>query len=87
MKQQTSIEQLYCALLFLLSRYARSPEPHLPGVIADHLDWLVKHPDVGDFPALQQTCGRLALHWRSIQGDDLESGSSGSMRRGNFSLH
>ena len=69
MEPEASVEQLYCALLFLLSRHARSPQPHLPGVINDHLRWLAAHPDLKDLPKLRETCSRLALHWHAESGD------------------
>ena len=70
MEQQASVEQIYCALLFLLSRHARSPEPHLPGAIRDHLRWLATHADAYGLPKLRDTCSRLALHWHVDQQND-----------------
>lgn len=64
MSPQTSFETLSCALLYLLSRHARQPEPHLPVMIREHLEWLADHPDGGRFPALQDTFARLARQWQ-----------------------
>lgn len=69
MHAQPSLEQLFCALMFLLSRYAQSPEPELPPAIREHLIWVVEHPDTAELPALRSTCRRLALYWESRESN------------------
>ena len=87
MKQRPSIEELYCALLFLLSRYAHSPEPTLPAAIKDHLNWLANHPAADDLHTLRKTCGRLALYWESGNQGDADMNSAAPMRRDRSDLH
>lgn len=64
MSQSATLETLYCALVYLFSRHAMAPQPHLAGIIADHLDWIAEHDDCGEHPALRDTCRRLAPMWR-----------------------
>jgi hypothetical protein len=58
-----SIDILFSALMFLLSRYALKPQNHLRDHIRNHLDWVAEHPDAHRHPTLLKTCRRLARHW------------------------
>ena len=69
MHTQPDIEQLFCALMFLLTRQARAPEPSLAREIREHLAWLVEHPDTRHLPTLRKTCRGLLLHWQSAGAD------------------
>ena len=80
MNKQPDIEQLVCALMFLLNRQAHSPESSLARHICEHLSWLLEHPDTRRLPVLQKTCKRLLLHWQAIgsvaqNGDEVHSGA------------
>jgi hypothetical protein len=58
-----SLETLFCALFYLLSRQAHTPESHLPPVIHDHLQRIARHPGTEALPVLRSTADRLARHW------------------------
>ena len=63
MGEQASAEQLYCALLYLLSRQARQPETDLADVIGDHLRRLSSHGETQHLTVLRNTCSRLLMYW------------------------
>ena len=65
MKHDVPIEQLYSALLFLLTRSAHASPPELATMIAEHLRWLEDHPDTEELPVLRETCRRLVTQWQS----------------------
>lgn len=64
-----SLETLFCALFYLLSRQARRPESHLPGVIHDHLQRIARHPGTEALPVLRSTADRLSRHWHHVAPD------------------
>ncbi len=68
MHSEPDIEQLLCALMFLLTRQACSPELSLAPMIREHLAWLMDHPDTRHQPILRKTCRRLLLHWQMVPG-------------------
>lgn len=74
MRDQVSAEQLYCTLLYLLSRQARQPETDLSDVIGDHLRRLSNHGDTQQLSMLKTTCDRLLMHWK---GERPGAGGSG----------
>jgi hypothetical protein len=63
MSGSNSIEDLFCALVYLMSRQSMAPQSHLRPVIADHLQWLANHHEADRYPALRDTCRRLAPYW------------------------
>jgi hypothetical protein len=69
--RNASIDMLFSALMFLLSRYAMKPQDHLRDHIRDHLNWVAQHPDAERHPTLLKTCQRLALHWSTEAGGEL----------------
>jgi hypothetical protein len=66
---KSEIEQLFCALMYLLTRQARTPGQTLEPAIRDHLARLMEHPDTRTQPLLQSTCRRLLRHWQTEGGD------------------
>jgi hypothetical protein len=62
MKQDASLDELLCALLFMLSRQARFPHVDLSAVIREHLLWLADHPDEA-LQRVRPTSRRLAGQW------------------------
>ncbi|MEC9340991.1 MAG: hypothetical protein VX663_05875 [Pseudomonadota bacterium] len=59
---------LHSALLFLMSRYARTGCIHLVEPIVQHLRLLESHPDIGDTDGpLQRTCRQLAGDWTELR--------------------
>lgn len=63
-----SVAVLHSALLFLMSRYARTGCIHLVEPIVQHLRLLESHPDIGDTDGpLQRTCRQLAGDWTELR--------------------
>ncbi|MDZ7753588.1 MAG: hypothetical protein U5S82_18575 [Gammaproteobacteria bacterium] len=73
MKNPNEVEQLLCALMFMLTRQANNPGMSLATPIRDHLQWLAEHPETARQPMLRKTCRRLMLQW---QGYDEGVGES-----------
>ena len=69
MPSKPETEQLLCALMYLLTRQARTPGQALEPAIRDHLARLTAHPDTRHQPILRKTCHRLLLHWQTDDGD------------------
>lgn len=62
--QNHSVETLCAALLYMMSYYLRSNDPHLATEIAKHLTWLEEVARSKGCKALGETAQRLlALHW------------------------
>lgn len=59
-----SLDEILCALLFLLSRQARSPGIDLAPVISHHLLLLASHPEAAPLAQVRRTCRQLATHWQ-----------------------
>mgnify|MGYP005857187973 CR=1 FL=1 len=59
-----SIDEILCALLFLLSRQARSPGIDLAPVIREHLLLLANRPEAGRLAQVRRTSWQLATHWQ-----------------------
>ena len=85
--QDQSFENLYCALLFLLTRKARSPSLDLDGMIKDHLEWLTGHPETRNLPTLRKTSRRLAMHWTSGAPADIAPIKTTPVKPGRTDLH
>ena len=61
-----SIETLCAALLYMMSYYSHSKDPHLASEIARHLSWLKDAARSQGYKGLDETAGRLlALHWKN----------------------
>lgn len=73
MKDTESMETLFCALIYLMSRHAMSPGRQLPPVIADHLQWVAEHKDADRHPTLRDACRRLAPLWTELQTESTHS--------------
>jgi hypothetical protein len=67
------MEDLLCAVLYLLSRQSRQPQTDLSKEIKEHLQWLSNHPEATQFPVLRKTCDRLALHWQPEEKRNTEN--------------
>ena len=63
MSNKSTIEELFCALLYLLTRQSRFPDQDLSQEINEHLNWLSDHPQASEFPLLRKTSARLAMYW------------------------
>ena len=61
-----SIETLCAALLYMMSYYSHSKDPHLASEIARHLSWLKDAARSQGYKGRDETAGRLlALHWKN----------------------
>ncbi len=63
MDKSASFDTRYCALIYLMSRQAMTPQSHLPAMIADHLNRIAGHQDIERHPLLRDACRRLAPFW------------------------
>ena len=61
----TSYEVVLASLLFLMTRYARQPDPIVLRGIRDHLQRLARHPDQ-DSSFMIRTSERLMDQWLAI---------------------
>ena len=71
MSDETSFENICCALLYMLSRQAQNPDQFLHYVIRDHLLWLANHQKSMHFPDLANTSRRLAMHWEQAGHENI----------------
>jgi hypothetical protein len=78
MSPHPSLEIVCSSLLYLLSRYARSPERRLEAAIRDHLRLLSEQADEHRCEVLRQTSERLFAHW---SGHGMQAAASGVTRR------
>lgn len=61
----TNYEVVLASLLFLMTRYARQPDPNVLRGIRDHLQRLARHPDQ-DSSFMVRTSERLMDQWLAI---------------------
>lgn len=57
-----SRDVLVASLLYLMSRYSRSPDAKVSRSIVDHLHMLEKHPD-SEASLIERTAARLSKFW------------------------
>lgn len=69
MQPKSDIEQLFCALMYLLTRQARTAGQALEPAIGAHLNRVMEHPDTRHQPIPQNTCRRLWRHWLTDRSD------------------
>jgi len=64
-----SLEVLLASIYYLMTRYARSPDPGVSRAIAGHLDKLASHAE-GESEVLHKAGKRLAAQWREYLAGD-----------------
>lgn len=64
MPNSPSLDELLCALVFLLSRQALSPHLDLSAAIQEHMLMVADHPDDAELARIRRACQRLAEQWR-----------------------
>lgn len=70
---QAPIDEILCALLFLLSRQARSPGVDLTTMIRDHLLWLAHHPEAVRLALVRKIGKKLATQWQGLGAEGVGS--------------
>lgn len=69
----TSYEVVLASLLFLMTRYARQPDPNVLRGIRDHLQRLARHPDQ-DSGFMIRTSERVMDQWLAIAAHSADHG-------------
>ena len=54
------------SLQYLMTRYARKPDPEVARAVTDHLEMLMAHPEVADNLTYRELYNRLLATWRPL---------------------
>jgi hypothetical protein len=65
--QDTQVESISAALVYLMTQYARTGCPRLALYVSSHLQELALHPDAA--PVLRDTCASLHGAWSQAAGE------------------
>lgn len=68
--EETRVETIAAALIYLMSQYARAPCPRLAVCVARHMQCLSVHPRAA--PVLRDICSALHGPWSSAAGEGPE---------------
>mgnify|MGYP000058221134 CR=1 FL=1 len=60
------LDTLDLSLQYLMTRYARKPDPELARAVTDHLEMLMGHPAVADNLTYRELYNRLLATWRPL---------------------
>jgi|GEM_PF-1344725 len=62
------LDTLDLSLQYLMTRYARQPDPEVARAVTDHLEMLMGHPEVADNLTYRELYNRLLATWRPLAG-------------------
>jgi hypothetical protein len=60
------LDTLDLSLQYLMTRYARKPDPEVARAVTDHLEMLMAHPEVADNLTYRELYNRLLATWRPL---------------------
>ncbi|MFA9461852.1 hypothetical protein [Thiohalorhabdus methylotrophus] len=60
------LDNLDLSLQFLMTRYARSPDPGTAQAVVDHLTMLLKHPLVAELPEYRAFYNQQLACWQDL---------------------
>lgn len=60
------LDTLDLSLQYLMTRYARKPNPEVARAVTDHLEMLMAHPEVAGNLTYRELYNRLLATWRPL---------------------